>query len=210
MDAKALAVRGQIIGCRSCGLSTIARRPIPWSGSQPNAVAVIGEAPGAQEDEAGVPFCGPSGSLLRATINLVAGDDVASGFSYLNAVSCYPRRTPHISEVEKCKVNRDAQLELIEPRYLLVVGGVALQSFYPKSRMGESHGKWWKWELEARKEYDRPFVWCYGIWHPSAVMRSGGLKSRIGLEFKQDLTMWWMFVSRDMKVTPPDSRRIDA
>ena len=201
MNAEALGIRASIMRCRDCGLSSIASRPIPWAGDIPNTIAVLGEAPDEEADQTGVPLCGTKSAVFREVFDKVAGDDVARDFTYLNAVSCYGKRTPHISEVDACKSNRDRQLTLIAPRYLLVLGGVTLASFYPKSRMGDTRGQWWKETKWRGLDDDPPYTWCFATWGPDAVLRSG-LESDIGRQFVSDVRKWWFYVSTNMKVEP--------
>lgn len=166
MSNRAL-VRSSVIQCRACGLSD-KRTPVPFSGPDPARVVVIGEAPGKKEDELRQPFVGPSGGLVRAWLT-TAGfelDDVA----FVNVVSCYPERTPTGAEVSACSVNLLAQLQLLQPSFCLLLGGVALSAWWDGVRIGEARGLWWK---DERVRSDGP--WMLATWHPSAVLRNNSL-----------------------------------
>ena len=86
-------------------------------------MAVLGEAPGRVEDEAGQPFVGPAGKLLRAAFRRF--DLVPEEMAILNTVSGWPRGTPKQSHIDACEHNLWMQLRLIRPRYVLVLGSVA-------------------------------------------------------------------------------------
>jgi DNA polymerase len=175
-----IQVRQQILTCRVCGLRTACKRPVPFSGHNPNWIAVIGEAPGSREDETCTPFVGPSGQLLRKTLDGVMGDGFAEELSYLNVVCCYPHRTPTIKEVEACRPNYLSQMEVIRPTYALVVGGVAAKPLFPSARMGELRGLW------SKMTHAWGNVWYFFTWHPAAVLRAGN-GSTIGQQFHHDI-----------------------
>src|SRR5580698_6212725 len=131
-----ITTRARILSCTACDLRDRATSPVPFSGSNPNHIVVIGEAPGATEDKLGEPFVGPAGELLRRALDQaffssglpVAIDPIerTSDFlTYLNVVSCYPaeRRTPTQRQIKTCSGNLWAQLEAIRPSYGLLCGG---------------------------------------------------------------------------------------
>lgn len=184
-------VRNSVEGCRNCALCDTGSGPIPFRGPSPTKVVVIGEAPGKMEDAVRRPFVGPSGVLAERTLSS-AGIDCAS-VTWLNVVSCFPNRTPTSREVDACRGNLHAQLSLIQPQYCLVLGGVAVSAWWPNIRMGDIRGMWWKGRVEGGADRgsgiggmdDRP--WMMGTWHPSAVLRNGGLESSRGKEFAADV-----------------------
>lgn len=176
-------VRAQVLGCQSCGLRTVASKPVPFTGGNPSPIVVVGEAPGAEEDTTGRPFVGPAGRYLRKALDKVMGEGWNETVGYLNAVSCYPNRTPTYEEVVACRPNLTAQLRLFMPSYVLVVGGVALSAFWPRLRIGEMAGRWWS-ESDMR-EAGR--TWLFSTVHPSAVLRSGGRTSKLGIQFEGDI-----------------------
>lgn len=124
-----LEVREQVLCCESCELFNKGHGPVPFSGPTPAHVAVVGEAPGKTEDEKGQPFIGPAGSLLREYMT-TAGIDPEMVF-FANAASCWPDGTPTSDHVNACSRNLETQLELARPRWVLLVGGVALSTLRP-------------------------------------------------------------------------------
>ena len=157
-----------MLSCTRCGLCRVARAPVAWSGPVGASVAVLGEAPGAEEDKRGIPFVGPSGRLLRKTLTKVGLEPAEMAF--FNAVSCYPARTPTDDELAACQGNRIAQLVLIRPRWVLVTGAVPLRALGRSERITDAHGVPWTRELldGGRRTY-------FPVRHPSAVLRNRAL-----------------------------------
>lgn len=89
---------------------------------------MFGEAPGADEDRIGEPFVGAAGQLLDKIL-------VASGLKrpevyILNSLKCRPpnNRTPAEAEIENCRPFFEAQLETIQPEYIVCWGAVAVRA----------------------------------------------------------------------------------
>lgn len=165
------SVRDGVKACVGCELSTRCTAPVPFSGPSSPRLVVVGEAPGQQEDKAGEPFVGPSGSEIRKWL-VDAGwsiDDI----SFVNAVCCYPNRTPTGNEIAACGVNLQRQLSHLDPRRILVVGGVAVTALRNSQiRIGEIRGLWWRPDRVALPNE----AWALATWHPAAVMRNRKLE----------------------------------
>ena len=169
MSLTNLEVRAQIIGCRACDLAGKCRRPVPFDGPYPSDVCVVGEAPGREEDRIGRPFVGPSGELARGIIEPRLGL-----VPWLNVVCCFPNRTPTAKEVGACRRNLTAQLSLIQPKFVLLFGGIAASAFVDGYRVGELRGRWFHVDGNGHIGVDRP-IWCMVTWHPAAVLRNRSL-----------------------------------
>jgi uracil-DNA glycosylase family 4 len=131
-------------------------------------VLLVGEAPGAQEDETGVPFVGKSGQLLDGLLT-EAGlrrEQVAVA----NVLKCRPpaNRKPRRPEVARCRPWLDRQLELVDPAVVVALGGTAAEWFVgPGAR------------IAVLREQGRVTPLTYGgrrllvTYHPSAAIRFG-------------------------------------
>jgi len=89
---------------------------------------VVGEAPGAEEDKRGEPFVGRAGQLLNSMLRAIG---LARDQVYIaNMLKCRPpnNRDPAAREVAECSPYLDRQVELVQPKILLVVGRIAAQS----------------------------------------------------------------------------------
>jgi uracil-DNA glycosylase len=126
--------------------------------------ALVGEAPGAQEDETGRPFVGRSGALLDQLLT-EAGLDRAQA-AVLNVVKCRPpgNRTPKAPEVARCSGWLRRQLELLDPPVVVALGLSAAKWFLgPRTVLAQ---------VRARPhEIDGRAVWA--TYHPSAAIRFG-------------------------------------
>ena len=116
-------VRGQALACTRCRLSD-SRTQVVFSDGSPTArLMVVGEAPGANEDQTGVPFVGAAGKfldMLLSTVDLSREDSVYIA----NVLKCRPpgNRNPMPDEIEACSPFLKKQIELVQPEALLAVG----------------------------------------------------------------------------------------
>lgn len=135
--------------------------------------ALVGEAPGATEDETGRPFVGRSGALLDQLL-IEAGLSRADA-AVLNLVKCRPpgNRTPKAAEVARCRSWLDRQLQLLDPPVVVALGLSAAKSFLgPRTVLGQVRGR--------PHDVDGRALWA--TYHPSAAIRFGpGGAPRAGL-----------------------------
>jgi len=135
---------------------------VPVSGRP--RIALVGEAPGATEDETGRPFVGRSGALLDQLLG-EAGLDRAQ-CAVLNVVKCRPpaNRTPKAPEVARCSGWLNRQLELLDPPVVVALGLSATKWFLgPRTVLAQVRGR--PHEIGGRA------VWA--TYHPSAAIRFG-------------------------------------
>ena len=133
------------------------------AGGRPRMV-IVGEAPGATEDDTGRPFVGKSGVLLDQLL-AEAGTDRAE-VAVLNIVKCRPpgNRTPKAPEVARCGGWLRRQLELLDARVVVALGLSSAKWFLgPRTVLGEVRGR--------PHEVDGRAVWV--TYHPSAAIRFG-------------------------------------
>ena len=126
--------------------------------------ALVGEAPGATEDETGRPFVGKSGALLD---QLLAEAGLSRGeAAVLNIVKCRPpaNRTPKATEVARCSGWLRRQLELLDPPVVVALGLSAAKWFLgPRTVLAQVRAR--PHEIGGRA------VWA--TYHPSAAIRFG-------------------------------------
>lgn len=132
-------VRESVRQCRACDLHKVGSGPVPFSGPTPNFLAVVGEAPGRQEDKAGEPFIGPAGQMLRTALR--DGGIEPDRVTFINTVSCFPDRTPTTHEIDMCSTNLLSQLQATNPAWVVLLGGVALNSQRPDLKITRARGK---------------------------------------------------------------------
>lgn len=146
-------------------------------------ILVLGEAPGAEEDKAGIPFVDDSGKLLREHIPGRWLADLYWG----NIIRCHPFRneTPSELDVESCtKGFLEPDLAEIDPHLIIAVGGTALQYFYPSGSISFVRGLPFPWKLPNGNG-----VWIYPILHPSYILRTEDERQKKAMLplFKSDL-----------------------
>jgi uracil-DNA glycosylase len=153
-------------GCVACPELAAARRHVVV-GDVPVGrprIALVGEAPGAQEDETGRPFVGRSGALLDQLL-AEAGLDRGEA-AVLNVVKCRPpgNRTPKAPEVARCSGWLRRQLDLLDPPVVVALGLSAAKWFLgPRTVLGQVRGR--------PHLVDGRAVWA--TYHPSAAIRFG-------------------------------------
>lgn len=126
--------------CSRCKLHTLGRRQIVFGVGNPNAdLMFVGEAPGADEDEQGVPFVGRAGQLLTKIIEAMGltRDDVYIA----NVIKCRPpgNRNPEPDEIAECEPFLFRQIDAIKPKVIVALGTHAaktlLKTDLPISRL---------------------------------------------------------------------------
>ncbi|MDE2584998.1 MAG: uracil-DNA glycosylase, partial [Betaproteobacteria bacterium] len=115
--------------CRACGLCERRKQAVLGVGDRHPDWMFIGEGPGADEDEQGEPFVGQAGKLLDAmlgAIDLARGRGVYIG----NAVKCRPpgNRTPEAGEMAACKPYLERQIDLLQPKLIVLLGRAAVHT----------------------------------------------------------------------------------
>ena len=135
---------------------------VPGEGDENADVMIVGEAPGAGEDEQGRPFVGRAGRLLDELLG-DAGLDRASVY-ITNVVKARPpgNRDPTRAEIDHWMPVLEQQLALVSPRLVVPLGRHALAHFAPGAKIGDVHGT-------LLIERDRAL---FPMYHPAAGLRS--------------------------------------
>lgn len=169
MTKTLMEVKEQILTCQECELAAKCKSPVPLSTPSsvtpassliPKPFMVLGEAPGATENRAGVPFVGQAGKLLRKWGSYVGLDMVSA--TYMNAVSCWPHGTPDDSHLMACRQNLIDQWEVCDAEYVLVCGAIALNALLPRAKAKYARG-------QAIPVHGKVI---YPVLHPAAILRS--------------------------------------
>jgi DNA polymerase len=154
--------------CTRCRLSRARNRIVFGSGNPEAKLVFVGEGPGADEDERGMPFVGRAGQLLTQMIdNTAAKEGIPIGRENVyicNVVKCRPpeNRTPEADEMEICGQFLFRQLMVFRPKAIVALGGTAAKALLDlKSGITKARGQWHKWR-------DIPVMPTY---HPSYLLR---------------------------------------
>jgi uracil-DNA glycosylase family 4 len=128
--------------CPLCPLCESRTNAVPGDGKLSAQVMIIGEAPGKDEDETGLPFVGAAGRFLD---HVFEGTGLDRGdFFITNTVKCRPpkNRTPKKSEVDVCTSNYlFEQIESLNPKLIMLLGGVAAKAVLGVKSVAEVRGQ---------------------------------------------------------------------
>lgn len=174
---------GLIPKCGECGLYKTCQSPkMPVSGRGNHGVLVVGEAPGATEDEQNKPFVGKAGRFLRETLEDIDID--LEGAAWItNALICRPpnNATPDAKQISHCRPNLLNAIRKYEPNVIVTLGRSALVSVLEqhwKDDVGPLE-RWTGWAIPL------PEYWICPTFHPSYLLRmKNSLMDRL---FSQDL-----------------------
>ncbi len=153
-----------------CALKKTANKTVFSDGNPETRVMLIGEAPGADEDREGIPFCGMSGQLLDKVL-LSIGRDRKTGFYITNTIFWRPpgNRKPTPEELAMCEPFLEKHIALVNPKILLLVGATAVQAVLKNNdSMGRLRGKGFTYRNRYMEQDTQVMV----TYHPSFLLRS--------------------------------------
>jgi len=167
-SAKSLEELNSLIcNCMKCQLGDTRKNFVFGTGNPTAEVLILGEGPGAEEDEQGLPFVGRAGKLLNDILKAIKFE--RNDVYIANIVKCRPpgNRTPSPAEMEKCIPYLKKQIELIDPKLILCVGLTAAHGLLlNKDSLTSLRGK--VFEYEGRK--------VIVTYHPAALLRNPNWK----------------------------------
>lgn len=190
-------IRSDIGDCRRCRLCETRKNIVFGSGDEAARLVFVGEGPGADEDEQGLPFVGRAGQLLTQMIDGTAAKDglpLRRENCYIaNVVKCRPpeNRTPQPDEMEICGQFLFRQLMAMKPKAICALGATAARALLnTKEGVTKMRGNWYRW-------HGIPVMVTY---HPSYLLRAYNAEAK--KEAWQDLRKLFHFVLDDAKVNP--------
>ena len=147
-----------------CNLSNSKNKIVVSRGNPFAKLMIIGEAPGAKEEELGEPFVGRSGKLLDKLLQN-AGIDISQDVYFCNVVKCRPpkNRRPTKIEIQENLPWLYQQIKLVNPEIIVLVGATALEAISKnKSPISILRGKWINWNGRL----------VMPIFHPAYLLRN--------------------------------------
>jgi len=166
-------LHNEVRKCKKCELYKSRKMAVPGSGPKNANVILIGEAPGADEDINGKPFCGRGGKLLD---KIILKNKLSRKNLYItNIVKCRPpnNRKPKKEEIQSCSEYLENEIKLINPELITLLGRTAIENLHKKLPISENHGK-------ISYKSGRKFLITY---HPAAILRN----PRLSKTFSNDL-----------------------
>ena len=155
-------LRAECLACQKCGLAKQRKHVVFGDGSETAEVLFIGEGPGANEDEQGLPFVGKAGALLDDMLKMI-GLSRADVF-IPNSVKCRPpeNRDPLNVEKDACIDYLREQVALINPKVIVCLGRIsAMRLIKPDFKITKEHGLWFK----------KGNYLMTAVYHPAALLR---------------------------------------
>jgi len=177
MNSELGTLKKEILQCTKCELNKTRIHVIFGEGNINAGIFIIGEAPGRDEDIQGRPFVGKSGQLLDKIM-------AACGFTrnehvfISNIVKCRPpdNRVPKPEEAAVCMPWLLKQIELINPKILIMLGATALKYMIGQDRkITHERGNWIIWQERL----------AMPVYHPAALLRDPALKRDTWEDYKK-------------------------
>ena len=166
-------IASEVSNCRDCALHQTRNRSVPGVGPASSEIMLIGEGPGYNENEQGLPFVGAAGKFLDellAQAGLMRAD-VWIG----NVIKCRPpsNRDPLPAELSACDRYLERQIKAIDPRIIVTLGRFSMGKFIPGVRISGIHG-------QMRRIGDRFII---AMVHPAAALHQPKLRPAILADF---------------------------
>ena len=165
------ALRRIAAGCKACDLWKRGTQTVFGEGDPRAEVMFVGEQPGDKEDLAGRPFVGPAGALLDKALQAAGIDrthvyvtNVVKHFKWEPRGTRRIHRKPNIREITACRPWLDAEIRLVKPRAIVLLGATAAQAILgSKFRVTQQRGQPIDSDLAE-------FV--FATVHPSSILRA--------------------------------------
>jgi uracil-DNA glycosylase family protein len=172
------ALREAAAGCRGCHLWRPATQTVFGEGRKSSRIMLVGEQPGDREDRMGKPFVGPASRELDRGLEAAGIDrkdtyltNAVKHFSFQERGRRRLHQTPKRFEIDACKPWLDAELEVVKPEALVIMGAIAARALLGGSfRVTQHRGELLESDLA-------PIV--SATVHPSSILRQPDEESRV-------------------------------
>jgi DNA polymerase len=164
----------KIKNCKKCPLWKTRKNVVPGEGPVNTKIIILGQAPGSKENKIGKPFIGRAGQFLNQLLKIAKID--RKKVFITSPIKCFPpkNRKPGKKEIVACLSYLKKQIEIINPKKFILLGGVAFSVFFPDKKLKDFRGKW-------IKKSDKKFFITY---HPAAGLRFPKIKKILERDFK--------------------------
>ncbi len=170
-----------------CGDCPLIEQPfVPGEGDPESRLMVVGEAPGQEEEAQRRPFVGKSGKLIRGMLDSLNVPD--DSIYITNVVKRRPttnegaNRKPNKKECYRCGCHLSREIVEIQPRFIITLGSIPFEFFAGQGMKISYH----RGDPFRRKHFNVEFT-VLPTYHPSYVLRTGGVTASIGEQWTRDL-----------------------
>ena len=187
------ALKQDCMACRGCALAETRTNVVFGDGARDAEILFIGEGPGQNEDEQGVPFVGRAGQLLDDMLEIIHLDRTKVYIA--NVVKCRPpqNRDPLNVEQDACIGFLRRQTALIRPKIIVCLGRIAAKAIIKEDfKITSEHGQW----------FARGGVQMTAIYHPAALLRDVSKRPETFEDLKS--------ICEEARVSLPELRKLLA
>jgi uracil-DNA glycosylase len=166
--------------CRACALAETRTTVVFGSGNADAELMFVGEAPGKNEDEQGLPFVGQAGKLLDKLLGEIGME--RKDVFIANTLKCRPpgNRDPYPLEIEACQTYLFRQVELIEPTMICTLGNFSTKLLRgDPTGISRLHGQPEERMIGPRR------VRLYPIYHPAAALYTPSTLEMLRADFQR-------------------------
>ena len=173
------ALRDEVAVFDGCSLRHTAMNLVFSDGNPKAGSMLIGEAPGEDEDRQGKPFVGASGVLLDRMMATIGLD--REQFYITNVLFWRPpgNRSPTDAEIAACLPFVERHIELVNPKVLVLLGGVAAKTLlHTKEGITRLRGRWTEYKSLSQQQ-NTVAIPCLPIYHPAYLLRQPSAKRQV-------------------------------
>lgn len=184
-DKELKRIKDEVLNCQKCQLYKTRNYPVIGEGNHQAKIMLVGEAPGANEDKTGRPFCGAAGKILD---ELLKNTGLKREEIYIsNIVKCRPpgNRNPKEEEIKACSLYLDRQIEIIKPKIICPLGNYSTNYIVRKfglankiQPIGKIHGK----VFETKNFFDSMKI--IPFYHPATATYNINMKEVLRKDFR--------------------------
>ncbi len=172
-------LKKSIYNIKNCSLKDNATNMVFCDGNPKSKIMLIGEAPGANEDEKGLPFVGRAGALLD---KMLAAIDLDRKKVYISNIINYrppDNRRPTDEEIKRYLPYVTKHIEIINPRILVLLGSTAMNALIGNEVViSKMRGKW------IEKKFGNCKTSVIVTFHPAFLMRQPAQKKMAWIDLK--------------------------
>lgn len=179
VDIELKKIKEEVLSCKKCFLYKNRKFPVIGEGNHEAKIMFTGEAPGANEDKTGRPFCGASGRVLDELLESISlrREDVYIA----NIIKCRPpnNRDPKPEEIKECSHFLERQIKLINPKIICPLGRYASYFIFnlfgiESESIGKIHGKIFK----------KDNFKIIPLYHPAVAVYNANMKEDLKKDFR--------------------------
>ena len=184
-EIKYQKIKEEIIHCQKCPLWRTRIKPVPGEGSLKAKIMFIGEAPGANEDREGRPFCGAAGKVLDHLLEIA--NLKREEIFITNILKCRPpqNRDPQKEEINACSPYLKEQIEIIKPKIICTLGNYSTAYIFEKYALKDKiqgiskiHGQ----VFEIKNLFQS--IKIIPFYHPAVVTYNINMKTTLEKDFQ--------------------------